>query len=107
MNNNVQTVNHLEVNFNDEGYLIDFDQWNIEVGEKIAETHNIELSETHWDILSWIQEQFKTKRELSMKSLLNTGISDLNELKQLFTCDPLTVSTKIAGIPNQNNNTQS
>lgn len=101
MNNNTKTINDLKVQFNEEGYLTNFEQWDIEVGEKIAKDHNIELSETHWDIISWIQEQFKKEKELTLETILNTGISNLNELKRLFTNDPLAISTKIAGIPKQ------
>lgn len=104
MNNNVKTKPPLEVYFNDDGYLKNFERWDIEIGKKIAKDYKIELSMTHWNILSWLQEQFKTKKELSLNNLVNTGIADIDELKQLFTSDPFTVSTKIAGLPKDNNN---
>ena len=65
----------------------------------LANKYNIKLTYTHWDIISWVQEQFKAKKEVTVEAIYNTGIVTINELKALFTNDPITVSTKIAGLP--------
>ena len=96
-------TNELTIKLNDEGYLTNFEQWNVEVGKLIAKKHNIELTETHWDILSWIQEQFKAKKELTLKGIIETGITTIEEVEDLFTDEPLKISTKIAGIPKPKN----
>jgi tRNA 2-thiouridine synthesizing protein E len=100
---NLLKTNELTIKLNDEGYLTNFEQWNIEVGELIAKKHNIELTATHWDILSWIQEQFKAKKKLTIEEIIGTKITDIKGLKNLFTDEPLSVSTKIAGIPKPKN----
>ena len=99
----LQENNELTIKLNDEGYLTNFEQWNIEVGELIAKKHNIELTETHWDILSWMQEQFKVKKELTLKGIIETGIIDTKEIEGFFTDDSLKILTKIAGIPKSKN----
>ena len=103
MKERLQKTDELTIKLNDEGYLTNFEQWNIEVGEFIAKKHNIELTETHWDILSWMQEQFKAKKELTLKGIIETGITTIKEIEDLFTDEPLKISTKIAGIPKPKN----
>ncbi|ARV16777.1 TusE/DsrC/DsvC family sulfur relay protein [Polaribacter sp. SA4-12] len=99
MKEQLQKTDELTIQLNDEGYLTNFEQWTIEVGELIAEKHDIELTATHWDILSWIQEQFKAKKELTLEGIIETGIATTKDLEELFTKKPLKISTKIAGIP--------
>ena len=99
MKERLQETDELKIKINDEGYLINFEQWTIEIGESIAKKHNIELTATHWDILSWMQEQFKANKELTLKGIIDTGITHIKELEDLFTDEPLTISAKIAGIP--------
>ncbi|WP_299065061.1 TusE/DsrC/DsvC family sulfur relay protein [uncultured Polaribacter sp.] len=99
MNENVQKLKKLEIDRSGNGFLTNFNQWNIEVGEMIAKEHNINLTNTHWDIISWIQELYKAKKEVSIEAIIKTEIVNTNELFDLFTDDPILVSTKIAGLP--------
>ena len=45
------------LNVNDEGYLMDFSQWTKEIGEEIAREHNITLTDEHWEVIDYIQQQ--------------------------------------------------
>ncbi|MGY8910310.1 MAG: TusE/DsrC/DsvC family sulfur relay protein [Flavobacteriales bacterium] len=99
MNENVHNLKNSKIELANDELLTNFDQWNIEVGVTIANQHNIKLTYTHWDVISWIQEQFKAKKEITAEAIYKTGIVTINELKTLFTNDPITVSTKIAGLP--------
>ena len=103
MKERLQKTDELTIKLNDEGYLTNFELWTIEVGELIAKKHHIELTETHWDILSWMQEQFKAKKEITLERILETGIATTKDLEELFTQEPLKISTKIAGIPKPKN----
>ncbi len=99
MNENVQKLKKLEIDRSGNGFLTNFNQWNIEVGEMIAKEHNINLTNTHWDIISWIQELYKAKKEVTIEAIIKIEIVNTNELFDLFTDDPILVSTKIAGLP--------
>lgn len=99
MNENVQKLKKLEIDRSGNGFLTNFNQWNIEVGEMIAKEHNINLTNTHWDIISWIQELYKAKKEVTIEAIIKTEIVNTNELFDLFTDDAILVSTKIAGLP--------
>jgi sulfur relay (sulfurtransferase) DsrC/TusE family protein len=36
-----KVIAHKEIDVNDEGYLLDFNQWNKEIAEELAREHNI------------------------------------------------------------------
>ncbi len=92
-------VNTLKVDRNQEGYLTDFSQWNKEVGEQIAKEEGIEMTPRHWEVISWIQEQVKADKALSIRGIKKSGVLDIKEFYALFPGGPLKISTKIAGVP--------
>lgn len=92
-------VNASKVDRNQEGYLTDFSQWNKEVGEEIAKEEGIEMTPRHWEVITWIQEQFKADNALSVRGIKKSGVLDIKEFYALFPGGPLKISTKIAGIP--------
>jgi len=99
MNEHVQKLKKLGLDRSANGFLTNFNQWTIEIGEMIAQEHNIHLTNTHWDIISWIQELYKRKKEVTIEAITKTEIVNINELFYLFTDDAILVSTKIAGLP--------
>ena len=96
-------MNQKEIHVNEEGYLTDFKEWNVRIGETIAREHDIILTLSHWDIISWIQEQFKEKRALSLRGIRRSGVASIKELYTLFPGGPLKISSKIAGVPKPTN----
>lgn len=89
----------LNVNVNEEGYLTDFSQWNREVGTAIASAEGIEMTPRHWEVITWIQEQVKADKPLSVRGIKKSGVLDIKEFYALFPGGPLKISTKIAGVP--------
>lgn len=87
------------INVNEEGYLKDFSQWNQEVGAAIAIEEGIEMTDKHWEVIDYIQEQFKKEVALSIRSIKKSGVIDIKSFYALFPKGPLKKSTKIAGIP--------
>lgn len=83
----------------DDGYLTDFSQWNKDIGNEIAKNEGIEMTDRHWEVINWIQEQVKVGIALSIRSIKKSGIVDIKEFYALFPGGPLKVSTKIAGVP--------
>jgi TusE/DsrC/DsvC family sulfur relay protein len=83
----------------DDGYLSDFSQWNKEIGEEIAKSEGIEMTERHWEVINWIQEQVKANNALSVRGVKKSGVVDIKEFYTLFPAGPLKISTKIAGVP--------
>jgi len=87
------------VNRNEEGYLTDFSQWNKEIGSKIAEEHEIKMTDKHWEVVDFLQQKHKNEEALSIRGIKKSGVINIKELYDLFPGGPLKVSTKIAGIP--------
>lgn len=83
----------------EDGYLTDFSQWNKEIGLGIAKNEGIEMTDRHWDVIKWIQEQVKAGNALSVRGIKSSGVVDIKEFYALFPAGPLKISTKIAGVP--------
>ena len=87
------------LNLTEEGYLNDFSQWNKDVAIEIAKQEGIELTDKHWEVINWIQEQVKNDVPLSVRGVKKSGVIDIKQFYDLFPGGPLKVSTKIAGVP--------
>ena len=96
MEANIAGVN---LNLTEEGYLNDFSQWNKDVAIEIAKQEGIELTDKHWEVINWIQEQVKNDVPLSVRGVKKSGVIDIKQFYDLFPGGPLKVSTKIAGVP--------
>lgn len=94
-----KVIANLEIDVNEEGYLTDSSQWTKEVGNEIAKENNIEMTDQHWDVINWIQEQVKAGAALSVRGIKKSGVIDIKQFYALFPGGPLKVSTKIAGVP--------
>ncbi|MBK9730568.1 MAG: TusE/DsrC/DsvC family sulfur relay protein [Chitinophagaceae bacterium] len=88
-----------KINVNEEGYLTDFFQWDKEIAEEIAKEANITLAPRHWQVLSYLQQEFKNEIPLSIRKIGKSGVVDIKEFYQLFPQGPLKTATRIAGIP--------
>lgn len=84
---------------NEEGYLTDFSQWDKTVGEALAKEANIEMSPRHWEVIDYLQKEFKNEVPLSIRKIGKSNVVDIKEFYQLFPQGPLKTATKIAGIP--------
>lgn len=89
----------INLNVNEEGYLNDFSQWNKDVAQEIAKQEGIELTDKHWEVIDWIQEQVKNGVALSIRGVKKSGVVDIKQFYALFPGGPLKISTKIAGVP--------
>lgn len=87
------------VSVNEEGFMTDFKQWDKEIGNALAAEANLDLSPRHWDVLNYLQNEFKNESPLSIRKIGKSGVVDIKEFYQLFPVAPLKTSSKIAGIP--------
>lgn len=88
-----------EIDVNDEGYLVDFTQWNREVCECIAGECNIVMTEKHWEVIEYIHEKHNNEEPLSIRGIKKSGVINIKEFYELFPGGPLKKATLIAGIP--------
>lgn len=94
-----KTIAGKNISVNEEGYMTDFKQWSKEVGEELAREANVSLSPRHWDVIGYIQDEFKKEVPLSIRKIGKSGVVDIKEFYALFPNAPLKTATKIAGIP--------
>lgn len=87
------------IKVNEEGYMTDFSQWNKEVGNKIAAQCEIEMTDRHWEVVSYLQGKHENDEALSIRGIKKSGVVNIKEFYSLFPGGPLKVSTKISGIP--------
>ena len=87
------------INCNEQGYLTDFSQWNKDVGTDIAKEEQITMTEKHWEVVYYIQDQYKQEVPLTIRKIGKSGVVTIKEFYQLFPKGPLKVSSRISGIP--------
>jgi tRNA 2-thiouridine synthesizing protein E len=88
-----------EIDVNEEGYLLDFSQWNREVGQELAAEKNVTLTDRHWEVIEYLQDKHHKEEALSIRGIKKSGVINVKEFYSLFPGGPLKVSTLIAGIP--------
>lgn len=93
------TIAGVDVSVNDEGYMTDLSQWNREIGEEIAKNEEVEMTGKAWEVITWIQEQYKSGNALTIRKVGKSGVTDIKEFYALFPNGPLKKASKIAGIP--------
>jgi len=87
------------ISVTEEGFLTSFSQWDKTIGEAIAAENEVALTPRHWQVLDYIQVEYKKETPLSIRKIGKSGVVDIKEFYQLFPNAPLKTATKIAGIP--------
>jgi len=93
-----KTYAEINVDVNEEGYLTDLNQWSKDVAIDIAAEEGIELGEKHWQVLDYLQNQYKNEIPITIRKVGKSGVVDIKEFYQLFPNGPLKKASRIAGI---------
>jgi len=83
---------------NEEGYLTDFSQWSMEIANLIAAEEEIELTDQHLEVISFLQECQQNSVPLSIRTVGKKGPVTIKEFYALFPGGPLKKASRIAGI---------
>jgi len=94
-----KTIVDREIDVNEEGYLVDFNQWDKDVCAYLAEEQGISMTEKHWEVVEYLQDKFQKEEPLSIRGIKKSGVINIKEFYSLFPGGPLKKSTLIAGIP--------
>ena len=95
----IKSIGEKTIEVNEEGYLVNFSQWDKQVAENIANEAKINLGPKHWEVINFLQDQHKKEVALNIRKVGNSGVVSIKEFYELFPQGPLKTSTKIAGIP--------
>lgn len=94
-----EQVAGFDISLDSEGYLTDLSQWTREIAVEIAKQEGIELTDQHWQVIEYIQDSFRNKESLSIRSIGKRGPVSIKEFYALFPDGPLKKASRIAGIP--------
>jgi tRNA 2-thiouridine synthesizing protein E len=87
------------VRCSDQGYLTQLDEWTKEIGIEIAKEEGIEMTDKHWEVIAFLQNQCRKEIPLSIRQIGKSGVVNIKEFYSLFPDGPLKKSSRIAGIP--------
>lgn len=87
------------VEVNEEGYLVNREDWSKEIAAEMAKEIGIELTEKHYQVLDYLRKESAAGAQLSIRKVGKSGIVDIKGLYELFPGGPLKYSSKFAGIP--------
>lgn len=88
-----------EIDLNDEGYMLDFAQWNKDIGTYLAQEQGVNMTDKHWEVIDYIHEKYNNEEPLSIRGIKKSGVINIKEFYALFPGGPLKKATLIAGIP--------
>ncbi len=88
----------VNVEVNEEGYMINSSQWSKEVAMEIAKEEGIELTDKHFEVLEFIRNKVSNGESLTIRGINKSGVVDAKTFYQLFPGAPLKKATKIAGV---------
>ena len=90
-----------------DGYLLELDDWSTQVAEIIAAEESIQLDEVHWQVIRALRD-FHHRYELSpsmrplvkwIKEQVGPEVGSSLALLKLFPGSPAKIAAKIAGLP--------
>lgn len=97
---------------NNEGFLEDANSWSPATAELIAREDELELTENHWEIITFLRDFYK-EHEMSppsnrlfvkaVKEAFGEGKGNSIYLMQLFPGTPAKTACRIAGLPRPTN----
>ena len=91
----------------DDGYLVDWQQWNENIATHMAKDEGIELTEEHWEIIRFLRDYFQKYQIAPMIKILTKEIGktmgkekgNTKYLYQLYPAGPAKQACKYAGLP--------
>jgi tRNA 2-thiouridine synthesizing protein E len=89
-----------EVEVNDEGMLVDRNQWTPEIAEALAREAGIALTPRHWKVITFCREDAARQgTPPGLRRVAKMSGVDTKELYQLFPKGPGKLAARIAGLP--------
>jgi TusE/DsrC/DsvC family sulfur relay protein len=87
------------VAFDKEGFMVDPNAWTPEIGEAIAQSLNLKLTDRHWIVINFARKEFETTGQApTLRKITKTTPVDTKEIYALFPGGPAKIAAKIAGL---------
>ena len=100
-------VNGKSYETDEEGYLVNLGDWNMEVAEYIAKTENLNMTEQHWEVIEFLRKYYDEFQIAPAVRVLTKAIGkklgpekgNSQYLYELFPYGPGKQACKVAGLP--------
>lgn len=87
------------VGFDDEGFMVDPEQWDEQVAAELATEMGIALTDRHFIVLNFMRQQFSDNGVApSLRRIKNDSGVNTKELYKLFPKGPAKKAARIAGL---------
>jgi TusE/DsrC/DsvC family sulfur relay protein len=94
------TIAGLDVTVDDEGFMTVYEEWTEDVGDALAASIGIEMTDEHWSAIRFLRDDFKDQGETpTLRRVTTVGGIATKTLFQLFPKKPAKKMAYIAGLP--------
>ena len=91
----------------EEGYLVNLNEWTKPLADVLAESEELELTENHWEIIDFLREYYDEYQIAPAVRVLTKAIGkkygkekgNSKYLYELFPYGPAKQACKVAGLP--------
>jgi len=95
------------VEVDEEGYLVNLGEWNEEIAKVLSAQDNLELGESHWEVINFLREYYEEYQIAPAVRVLTKAIGkklgkekgNSKYLYELFPYGPAKQACRYAGLP--------
>ena len=95
------------IEIDEEGYLLNLDDWTEDLCKFLAEKENVELTDAHWEVINFLREYYEEYQIAPMIRVLTKAIGkklgadkgNNKYLYELYPEGPAKQACKFAGLP--------
>lgn len=100
-------VNGTDIEHDEEGYITDVGQWNMDLAQIIADAEGLDMTDEHWAVVNFLREYYNEYQiapavRVLVKAIKKQFGADKGSNKylyELFPYGPAKQACKVAGLP--------
>ena len=100
-------MNGTTIETDEEGYIKDISQWNMELAAVIAKAEDVEMTAEHWEVVNFLRDYYNEYQIAPAVRVLIKAVKEKfgpekgnnKYLYELFPYGPAKQACKIAGLP--------
>lgn len=100
-------LNGVTYETDEDGYLVNLDQWSKDVAEYLAQSESLTMTDAHWEVVNFLREYYEEYKIAPMIRILTKAIAkklgpdkgNTKYLYELYPGGPAKQACKIAGLP--------
>lgn len=98
--NNMEKVAGNDIEFDAEGFMLDYKQWNRDIAKELGDKIGLELNDRHFVVVDFMREEYeKNGQSPTLRSIGKRSGVAIKELYQLFPKGPAKKAAFVAGLP--------